>query len=57
MLAKTKLNIMEVLSSRPLIDSYISLHEFVSVNKTLTGYYDIKEPIKNLKTSAAHQKF
>ena len=56
MLAKTKLNKIEVLYSRALIDSYISHDEFVSVNNVLREYDDIKEEVKNLKTSTSHQK-
>ena len=37
------------------MDSYISHNEFVSVNNVRE--YDMKEEIKNLKTSAIHQRF
>ena len=47
MLAKPKLNIIEVLISRALIDSNISHDEFVSVNNVLKEYDDIKGEIKN----------
>ena len=47
LLVKSKLNTVEVLISKPLIDSYISHDEFASVNKVLREYDDIKETIKN----------
>ena len=43
MLAKTKLDIIEVLVSRALMDSYISHDEFVLVNNVLKVYDDMKE--------------
>ena len=51
---KLKLNTIKVLIS--LIDSYISHDEFVLVNNVLKEY-DIKQKIKNLKTSTIHQRF
>ena len=50
LLAKSKLNSIEVLISKALINSDISHDEFVLVNKVLKGYNDMKEEIKNLKT-------
>ena len=44
MLAKSKLNSIEVLISKTLIDSDISYDEFISINNVL------KEETKNLKT-------
>ena len=46
MLTKDKLNTIEVLISKSLIDSYISHDEFVSVNSVLRKYNEIKEEIK-----------
>ena len=43
MLGKGKLSSIEVLSSKALIDSYISHDEFVSVNNVLREYYEIKK--------------
>ena len=57
MLAKTKRNTIGALISRVLINSYISHDEFVLVNNVLRKYSDMKEEIKNLETSAAHQRF
>ena len=50
MLTKTKLNSIEVLISRGLINSYSSHDEFVSVNNMLTELDDMKEALKNPKT-------
>ena len=47
MLAKSKLNSIEVLISKDLIDSNISHDEFVLVNNALKELYDMKEKIKN----------
>ena len=41
LLGKDKLNIIEVLISKALIDSYISHDEFVSVNSVLREYKEI----------------
>ena len=43
MLAKAKLNTVEVLVSKTLIDSSISHDEFVSVNNVLKEYDYMKE--------------
>ena len=50
MLAKSKLNGMEVLISKALIDSVISHDEFVLIDNVLKEYDKMKEKIKNLKT-------
>ena len=50
LLAKSKLNSIKVLTSKPLIDSSVSHDEFVLINNVLTEYDDIKEGIKNSKT-------
>ena len=47
MLAKSKLNSIEVLISKALIDSVISNDEFVLINNLLKEYEEIKE--KNQK--------
>ena len=49
LLTKSKLNRMEVLISKALIDSNISHDEFVSINDVLKEY-EMKKEIKNLKT-------
>ena len=50
MLAKSKLNRIEVLISKALIDVNISHDEFVLINNVLKKYNKMKEEIKNLKT-------
>ena len=57
LLAKVKLNIIEILISRTSIDSYIKHDESVSVKNVLKDYDVKKEAIKNLKTSTIHQRF
>ena len=47
--AKTKLNIIEVVISRNLMDSDIRHNKLISVNHVLTEYNDKKEAIKNPK--------
>ena len=46
MLAKDKLNVIEVLISKDLTDSYITHDEFVSVKNVLKEYDDMKEVIR-----------
>ena len=48
--AKSKLNGMEVLISKSLIESVISHDEFVLINNLLKEYNEVKEEIKNIKT-------
>ena len=50
MLAKTKLNSIEILIYKALIDSNISHDEFALINNVLKKYDDMKESMKNLKT-------
>ena len=57
MLAKTKFSTIEILISWNLINLCISQDEFVLVNTVIRQYNDMKEAIKNLKTSTAHQRF
>ena len=52
LLAVSKLNSIEVLISKSLIDSVISHDEFVLVNNVLQEYNEIKGEIKNLNTSS-----
>ena len=47
MLAKSKLNSMEVLISKVLIDLSISHDEFVLMNSVLKEIYDVKKEIKS----------
>ena len=53
LLGKDKLNIIDVLISKALIDSYISHSEFVSVNNVLTEK-EMKEEIKYPETSVEY---
>ena len=57
MLAKNKLNSIEVLISRFLINSSFSHDEFALVNNVLKENNIVKEETKNLKTSTVHQRF
>ena len=47
MLATSKLNSMELLISKAVIDSNISHDEFISINNVLNEFFDMKEEIKN----------
>ena len=57
MLAQTKLNSIEVLISKAITNSCISHNEVVSVHNMLREYGDMKEDIKNLKTSTVNQRY
>ena len=48
--AKSKLNVIEVLISKALIDLNINHDEFVLRNNILKEYDEMKKEIKNLKT-------
>ena len=47
LLAKSKLNSIDVLISKALNDSNISHEKFVLINNALKDFYDMKEQIKN----------
>ena len=47
LLAKPKLNSVEVVISKALIDSNINLDKFVLINDVLREFFDLKEEIKN----------
>ena len=49
-LAKTKLNSLENLIYKSLIDSYIIHNKFLLMNNELKKYVDMKEEINNVKT-------
>ena len=49
-----KSNTIEVRISKALINSYINHDEFVSVNKILREYDEIKKEIKNPETSVIY---
>ena len=50
LIAKSKLNSIEVLISKVLIDSNISHDEFGLINNVLKGYDDMKQETKSWKT-------
>ena len=50
MLSKSKLNSIDVLISKALIDSVVSHDEFVLVDNFLRQYNKMKDDIKDLKT-------
>ena len=50
LLAKYKLNSIEVLISKALFDSNVSHEKFVPINNVLREYDEMKEEVKNLKT-------
>ena len=50
MLAKSKLNSIEILISKALVDSDINQDEFILLYNVLKEYHNMKEEIKNLKT-------
>ena len=53
-LGKDKLNTIEVLISKALIDLYISHDEFVLINNVLRKYYEMKKEIKNHEASVEY---
>ena len=57
MLAKSKLNSIEVGISKTLIDSVNYHDEFVLINNVLIKYDKMKEEIKNLKSWTVDQRF
>ena len=50
LLTKSKLNNIEVLISKALLDLNTSHDEFVLTNSVLKEYKDMREQMKNLKT-------
>ena len=56
-LVKSKLNRVEVLISKSLINSNINHDEFVSINNVVKEYKEIQEEIRNLKTQSIYQRF
>ena len=50
LLAKSKLNRIEVLISKALTDSNISRDEFILTNDVLKEFYEVKEKIKNFNS-------
>ena len=56
LLAKTKLNTIEVFISKGLSDSYINHDEFCSVNNALIEYNKMKEEVKSHKNAVERTK-
>ena len=56
LLVKSKLNSIEVLVSKALINSNIFLDEFVLINNVLKENNEMKEEIKSLKTCAKRKQ-
>ena len=54
LLANPKLNAIEVLISKALINSFISHKDFFSVNNVLREYNETKEEIKIPKSSVEY---
>ena len=54
MFGKDKLNIIEVLISKALINSYISHDKFVTVSNVLREYNEMKNETKNSETYVAY---
>ena len=54
LLGKDKLNTIEVLITKALLDSCISYDEFVSVNNVLREYNEIKAKINNAENSVEY---
>ena len=54
LLGKNKLDAIEVLISKALIDSYINHDEFVSVNNVLNVYIEMRDEIKDSDTSVEY---
>ena len=54
LLGKDKLNTIDVLFSKYLINSYISHDEFLSVKNVLREYNEMKKEIKNPETSVEY---
>ena len=57
MLAKPKLNKTEVVTSKTLINSYISNNKFVLINNALRSYNDMKEEFEIIKILKLNQRF
>ena len=54
LMGKDKLNTIEVLIFKSLIDSYISHDKFISMNIILREYNEIKNKMKNSETSVEY---
>ena len=57
LIAKAKLNSVEILMSKALIDTNITHDELVSINNVSKEYDDIKEEVRNLKNLTVTERF
>ena len=57
LLAKAKLNSVEILISKALIDTNITHGELVSINNVSKEYDDIKEEVRNLENLTVTERF
>ena len=57
LIAKAKLNSVEILMSKALIDTNITHDELVSINNVSKEYDDIKEGVRNLKNLTVTERF
>ena len=57
LLAKAKLNSVDVIISRALINSNITHDELVSINNVLEEYNDITKEIRSLEADTINQRF
>ena len=56
LLGKTKLHTIDILTSKPLIDSNISHDKFDSVNNLFRKYNEMNKEIKNYETFTRYSK-
>ena len=56
LLGKTKLHTIDILTSKPLIDSNISHEKFDSVNNLFRKYNEMNKEIKNYETFTRYSK-
>ena len=57
LIAKAKLNSVEILMSKALIDTNITHDELVSINNVSKEYDDIKEEVRNLENLTVTERF
>ena len=57
LITKAKLNSVEILMSKALIDTNITHDELVSINNVSKEYDDIKEEVRNLENLTVTERF
>ena len=55
LLVITKLNLIEIITSKALINLYINHEKFLSVTNVLKAYNETKKEIKNSDTSVEYK--